>query len=135
MGIDINTVKRDLNKKPHTILVAEDDQNIQLLYHDSLEEEGFQVVKVGNGMEVLFYLEHDMVDLIITDTKMPIMDGLRMIKEVQQKYPGLPIVVVSGNYRKEDFDALGIHVQAIYSKPADLKEIKKRICEILCISS
>jgi CheY-like chemotaxis protein len=123
-----------VGKNHHTILVAEDDPNMQILYHDEFEGEGFQVERVGNGLEVLFYLESGKADLIITDTKMPLMNGLEMITQVRQKYPNLPIIVISGNYKREDFEAGGYDIQAFFSKPADLKEVKKKINEVLGIN-
>ena len=58
------------------ILLAEDEEALQILYREELEEEGYEVYTVGNGQEVLKSIQEGRFDLVIIDIRMPVMDGL-----------------------------------------------------------
>ncbi|AKS04591.1 response regulator [Pseudomonas trivialis] len=81
-----------------TILVVDDEYLIADILGYALEDEGFMVVKAGNGRKGLEVLERERPALIITDFMMPVMDGLEFATAVR-KLPSLnhlPIILVSG---------------------------------------
>ncbi|MFC0470674.1 response regulator [Halalkalibacter kiskunsagensis] len=66
------------------------------------EEEGFEIVaEASNGKEALELLENGVVDLIITDMRMPIMDGVELAKHCHEQFPNVKVIVLSGY---SDFD-------------------------------
>jgi len=114
----------------YTILVAEDELNTQQLYREELTEAGYEVIVVGNGLEVMFNLETEKVDLLITDSSMPLMDAFDMIAQVRRKYPELPIVAITGHHNEEEYLSRGLKLRAYFHKPVQMSEVKKTILRI-----
>lgn len=81
-----------------TILVVDDEYLIADILGYALEDEGFMVVKAGNGRKGLEVLERERPALIITDFMMPVMDGLEFAAAVRAlpSLNHLPIILVSG---------------------------------------
>jgi CheY-like chemotaxis protein len=77
------------------VLVVDDDLDIRNTVASILEDEGYQVVKAGNGQEALTYLSSGAPhpDLILLDMMMPVMDG-RAFQQEQQKRPALAAIPV-----------------------------------------
>ncbi len=77
------------------ILIAEDEKNQRDLLEGFLKKEGFSVDAVSNGREALQTLENNFFDIVLLDYKMPELDGLHTLKEVRQRYPELPVVMMT----------------------------------------
>lgn len=88
----------------YTVLIVDDEPVLRMGLSKmiSWEEEGFKIIgSVMNGKSALAFLEENPVDLVITDMKMPIMDGLELVQTLQKrKFPGCYLVLT--NY--SDFD-------------------------------
>lgn len=80
------------------ILLLEDDEDMLFTLGEALEMEGHEVVYGHNGNEGLEKLKIELPDLIISDVKMPGMDGLELIQSVRSNahWSKLPIVMMSG---------------------------------------
>ncbi len=95
-------------------------QLCELLGHDALcAEDGSQ------GLAVLD-AETD-IDLVFTDYKMPIMDGLEMAKIIKEKYPKLPVVLITGSVVVTDSELQRGGFDAVVQKPFELKAIQASI--------
>lgn len=84
------------------ILVVEDEAVVRQLVARTLESEGYEVVAVENGWEAWRQVQNQPCDLLVTDHLMPLMGGNKLVKLVRELYPSLPIVLISGNFLKED---------------------------------
>ena len=78
------------------ILVVDDDKAVRLLLRAVLERRGHSVIEAADGDEGLRCYRAAPTDLVITDIQMPVMDGLRMIKELRSTFPTVKIIVISG---------------------------------------
>ncbi len=78
-----------------TILIVDDEKNYTLILSAVLEEEGFETYTANSGYEALEILETTDIDLILTDMKMPEMDGIELLKNVKQKNPDLPVIMMT----------------------------------------
>jgi CheY-like chemotaxis protein len=78
------------------ILVVDDDANLLDLLVDTLSAIGYNAVGVTGGMEALQALRQCHYDLLITDIKMPGMDGITLSKKVRRLHSGLPILFITG---------------------------------------
>ncbi len=80
-----------------SILVADDDSAMRSLVSDELKEEGYCVVQVSDGLEVLHCLSEVSPDLVITDVMMPKMDGLQACQQLRQREEtkAIPIFMVT----------------------------------------
>ncbi len=79
-----------------TILIVEDDPQVQHLLQESLELEGYSVIAAENGIKALEQLATRVVDIMITDILMPEKEGLGLITELRKTRPDLPIIAISG---------------------------------------
>lgn len=81
-----------------TILVVDDEKMILRLASEALEEheEGYQVITASHGKEACELLEAQRVDLVLTDLKMPVMDGYELLSYMSKHHRDIPIVVMTG---------------------------------------
>ena len=96
------------------------------------EQYGFELVgEASDGEMALPLIKKLKPDLLITDIKMPFMDGLTLCKVVKKEFPDIKIVILSGyddfNYAKE---AIGIGVEDYLLKPITKNAFLERLCEI-----
>jgi DNA-binding NtrC family response regulator len=97
-------VKRDsvarpegLNMPPKTkILVVDDDRAFRVATRTLLEDTGYEVTCASSGREGLSLLEKASCDLLLTDLVMEEMTGLVLLGQVHARYPGLPVIMVTG---------------------------------------
>ncbi len=78
-----------------TILIVDDEKNYPLILGAVLEEEGFEVLSANSGHEALEILESSDVDLVLTDMKMPSMDGIELLENVKVLDPDLPVIMMT----------------------------------------
>ena len=74
------------------ILVVDNEVNMLALFKRVLQKEGYEVVTVPSGEEALLKLESQWYDLLISDLKMPGMDGLELLKKAKLLSPTLPVI-------------------------------------------
>lgn len=79
-----------------TILVIEDDLELQTFVEEFLTENNYQILLANNGNEGLAMIEENQLDLILTDLLMPEKDGVRVISDVKANHPEIPIIAMSG---------------------------------------
>ncbi len=77
------------------ILVIEDDRRMRSLLKEVLTREGYSVLTAGNGEEALDILKRRPFDLMVTDLKMPEMDGLTLLSRARELYPESLIIVIT----------------------------------------
>lgn len=79
------------------ILLVDDDASVLSLLSMRLEASGYQVLTAASGEEALALLPSEQVDLILTDLCMDEMDGLTLFKHIQQRWPALPVVIITAH--------------------------------------
>ncbi len=88
------------------VLIVDDNPNMSSLLAEMLEIFDFSSQRAGNGQEALELLGKDDFAMVITDLRMPEMSGSELLKNIKDKYPQLPVVVISGYNLAEDEDTL-----------------------------
>lgn len=78
------------------ILVIDDEEDIRVVLQQVLELEGYEVAVASDGREGLAILDQDGADLVITDVIMPGMDGVETLEHIREKWPDMPVIVISG---------------------------------------
>lgn len=116
------------------ILVAEDDDTIRDLVVRALTEDGHELTAVANGAAAFDALnqQNDGFDLLLTDVKMPIMDGIALALAAGRDYPDVAIMLMTGfadqRERAHGLDAL---VHDVIAKPFSVEQIKGAVREAL----
>lgn len=78
------------------ILVVDDDAHLLSLLVDTLTSIGYRVTGAPGGIEALEKLNSGKFDLMITDIKMPGVDGITLLKKVRRHFPKLPVLFITG---------------------------------------
>ncbi len=112
-----------------TLLVVDDEPLIRMLTTFLLRESGFDVLEAKNGvkaLEVLASGHH--VDLILTDVRMPVMDGIELSSRLGSSHPGLPILFLSG---ETDPDGEALRGARCLKKPLTPQELVAAVNEVI----
>jgi len=80
-----------------TILIVDDEKNYPLILSAVLADEGFETLTAHSGEEALELLANSDVDLVLTDMKMPTMDGIDLLEKIKQKDPELPVIMMTAH--------------------------------------
>jgi DNA-binding NtrC family response regulator len=80
-----------------TVLVVDDEKNILLSLHQALQLEGYKTELAGSGQLALDVLSARPVDAVLMDVKMPDLDGLTVLRRIQELNPKLPVIMMSGH--------------------------------------
>ena len=80
-----------------TILIVDDEKNYPPILSAILKEEGFETLTAFSGEEVLEILKDSDVDLVLTDMKMPFMDGIELLERIKDKDPDLPVIMMTAH--------------------------------------
>ncbi len=116
------------------ILIAEDEEPVRTLVRRALLEDGHQVVVTADGAEAFDALERDggRFDLVLTDIKMPVMDGIALALAAARDYPNVPIILMTGYADQRDrasgLDAL---IRDVIAKPFTVAEIRFAVAAAL----
>jgi two-component system, cell cycle response regulator CpdR len=116
------------------ILVAEDDETVRDLVARALNEEGHELTVAGDGFSALAALnrKNSHYDLLLTDVKMPVMDGIALALAAGRDHPDVAIMLMTAfadqRERAHGLDAL---VHDVIAKPFSVDQIKGAVREAL----
>ncbi|MCD7061297.1 response regulator [Pelagibacterium xiamenense] len=116
------------------ILVAEDDDNVRAFVVRALEMHGHMVLEAADGgLAAEIADEHDgAFDLLLSDIKMPVMDGIALALSVGARYPDLTILLMTGfadqRERAHGLDAL---IYDVVNKPFSLAQLIEKVDDAL----
>jgi DNA-binding NtrC family response regulator len=109
---------------PQRILVVEDEEDMAVLLRRALERRGFSVDLASDGAEALAALASHPYALLITDIFMPRMNGLRLLEAARQRWPHLPVILITGLGDWQSYvRAMDLHVAAYLTKPVRIGDI------------
>jgi CheY-like chemotaxis protein len=109
---------RGLKPDTKTILVADDSAAQRRFLEILLGAEGYRVVTMEDGLEVVTYLETNTADLIIVDVNMPYMNGLEVCEACKAALAGTPVIVLTGMHDdKTAMMARQVKADAFVTKP------------------
>jgi two-component system cell cycle response regulator CpdR len=112
------------------ILLAEDEEALRAFVARALAQDGHEVVATADGGEALDVLTRDKgrFDLLLTDIRMPVMDGIALALAAARDYPELMILLMTGyadqRERAHGLDAL---IHDVIAKPFSLTDIRKAV--------
>ncbi len=108
------------------ILLVDDEESIQLLYHEEFEEEGYEVIAALNGEEALTKYKENAPDLVILDIQMPGMNGIEVLRQMKMIDSTVPVILSSAYPEfKQDLGAWASEEYVV--KSADLDDLKSAV--------
>ena len=111
------------------ILLVEDDDSIRELIEEMLNDEGYELTAVRNGLEAKELLKTRKFDLIITDFKMPGLDGIELIRwcRVQNIQSSVMFMTGAGKLVPDDASAVSESQATVFPKPLNLEKFLKTV--------
>ncbi len=118
------------------VLVVDDETSIVMVLQSMLTRLGYEVLTAANGAQAMDMVAMGSVDLVVTDIVMPDMNGIELITSLQEKYPKLKIIAMSGGsvdngpdgYLKDAYD---LGAARCLAKPFMLSELSSLVKELL----
>jgi two-component system response regulator HydG len=114
--------------KKENILIVDDNYDMLELLHRNLKAQNFHTYKASSVKEAIDILKYSTIDLLITDLQMPGINGIELIKYVEEHFPTIPKLVITG------FPSVDSAVEAVKSgaldylaKPFTNEELKKAV--------
>jgi two-component system NtrC family response regulator len=80
-----------------TVLIVDDEKNYTAVLSAVLEEEGFETLTANSGVEALQLCEKEDISLVLSDMKMPVMDGLALLEKIKKKAPDMPVIIMTAH--------------------------------------
>jgi two-component system NtrC family response regulator len=84
-------------REMETVLIVDDEKNYPLILSAVLADEGFETLTANSGQEALQILASSDVDLILTDMKMPTMDGIELLEKIKERDPDIPVIMMTAH--------------------------------------
>ncbi|MDK2848173.1 MAG: hypothetical protein PWP34_1526 [Desulfuromonadales bacterium] len=107
------------------VLVVDDEENARIALRAILQQEGYQVDSVANGYEALEFLRQHKVNVVISDLKMPEMNGLSFLRELNRRYPSTRVIMVTAYGGVESYlEAIQLGAFEYIHKPVKVDELK-----------
>jgi signal transduction histidine kinase len=114
------------------ILVVDDEETIREMVSKIINLIGHEVVTTGNGREALEILRSQPFSIMITDVKMPEMDGFELMKVVRDQFPGTPIICMTAHGATYNYtDVVGVGATDYISKPFTIDEMKAKLNRVI----
>jgi len=116
------------------ILIADDEESMRMLVSRAIGMDGHEIVTAEDGSEALEILVRDdgKFDLLLTDIKMPIMDGIALALAAARDFPDLTILLMTGfaDQRERAF-GLDAIVHDVITKPFSVADIRTAVADAL----
>lgn len=78
------------------ILVIDDEDIVRTSCNRTLTPEGYEVKMAQNGMDGLKMASEESFDLVLTDLKMPDMDGIEVLRQIKEQWPEFEVIIITG---------------------------------------
>lgn len=106
------------------VLIIDDEDNIRSGLMLSLKSEGFDVQGAASGVEALDKINLFLPDLIVSDIKMPGLNGLELLEQVKIKHPNIPVIMLTGHAGLDDaVTAMKLGAYDFLTKPVHLDKL------------
>lgn len=114
------------------ILIVDDELNMRLVLSAMLKKEGYEISAASNGKEALQILQSNKFAVVITDLKMPDVDGMELLIRIAERYPEIPVIMITAHgtiataveaLKKGAFDYI--------TKPFDLDDLKNIVSKAI----
>lgn len=82
-------------KSSISVLVVDDEEMMRSLLTKILSREGYNILTAEDGLQALEMLREDKIDIVISDMKMPRMNGFELLKHIKDEYPTTGVIIMT----------------------------------------
>lgn len=120
------------DKTPVNCLVVDDEPRLRQVLLHLMRSDGFHCFEAGNGVEALELLERHPMTLVMSDMRMPRMDGIELLKQVRSRWPDTAVVMITAVADVEvAVSCLASGAMDYLTKPFHLEEVRARVSQAL----
>ncbi|NQU13966.1 MAG: diguanylate cyclase [Desulfobacteraceae bacterium] len=120
--------KEDIKYSDEWVLVADDEESLRVLVLEMLSHLDFRADSVENGDKALKGLENNPYTILLTDIKMPGIDGLELIKVTRSRYPDLCAIAMTGYTKEYSYvDVVKAGATDFINKPFGIEELEAKV--------
>jgi response regulator RpfG family c-di-GMP phosphodiesterase len=120
-----------LSESPHCLIVDDEPRLRQVLVH-LMRNDGFTCLEAGNGEEAIAVLQRQQVSLVMSDLRMPKLDGLGLLREIRARWPDTAVVMITAVADVEvAVSCLAVGAMDYLTKPFHLEEVRARVGQAL----
>jgi putative two-component system response regulator len=126
------TMPTTTNTTPPNCLIVDDEPRLRQVLMHLMRNDGFSCVEASNGEEAIAHLEQHPITLVMSDLRMPKMDGLDLLRHTRARWPDVAVVMITA---VADVDVavscLAIGAMDYLTKPFHLEEVRARVAQAL----
>ena len=113
-------------------LIVDDEPRLRQVLMHLMRNEGFRCFEAGNGAEAIEILERQPVTLVMSDLRMPRMDGIELLRQIRARWPDTAAVMITAVADVEvAVSCLAIGAMDYLTKPFHLEEVRARVAQAL----
>ncbi len=113
------------------IIIVDDQESSKNSLAGFLVMKGYACIGASNGVEALRKLENEAVNVVITDLNMPAMNGIDLLKALNENYPKVRVIITTGYPTMENaIEAVNNGAYAYFTKPVDVKSLCNRLYKL-----
>lgn len=116
------------------LLIVDDERSIRSILAEylALFRSDLNLLTAENGRMAVDVMRSSHIDLLITDLKMPVMDGVELLKYAAANHPGLPVIVMSGHCDQEAISGIhGLGPRHYVEKPFVFEDLSSRVTDLI----
>lgn len=119
-------------QKGLNILIVDDDESIRDMLSIVLKDENYNVLTAEDGGKALIHLKNSKINLVISDIKMPDMNGIELLNIIKKKKEKIPVIMITGHASTNDaIEAMKIGAEQYITKPFNIDELKMVIEKVI----
>jgi DNA-binding NtrC family response regulator len=118
--------------RPAKILIVDDEPKIRLVFRTALETDGHAVAEAGDGDEALARLRRERFDLVLLDLRMPLLDGMEVLRRMRDEGLDMPVILVTAHGSIPDaVRAMRLGAVDFLSKPVRPADLRGAAAEVI----
>ena len=117
------TMSNDPPPRAIRVLVVDDEPMLRTALGRLLKLAGIEVLSAGNGAEALGVLQHEPVDLVLSDVRMPVLDGPGLLRALAASPSAPPLVFITGYGDLSEQELLTLGARAVLGKPVGMGQL------------
>ena len=112
------------------ILIVDDDKDFCHTLKDIFEADGFKVLIAFNGDQAYQITRSEKVGLIVSDVRMPVVNGIALLEMIREKNPGMKIIIVTAYEEMKTYiEVMSLGAFCFLKKPLDINALKEKVFE------